>query len=207
MARVVSVQVRGDAGRSERTIAGFLQALTAMPVFNEREAERYLLLARDLPGYDVRLTLRPAGGAAGEVIGEVAVLYRPYEVDFSLQNYGSRDVGRFGGQLRAQIYGLTGLGDRTTLGAYVTADLEEQQVVQLFHDFALGNQGLRIAGRVTHAWTSRAARQPASSTSSRAPCSARWRRPTRSSARNRPTSTARSASTSSTRKSTSSARR
>jgi hemolysin activation/secretion protein len=153
MARVVSVQVRGDAGRSENAIAGFLQALTAMPVFNEREAERYLLLARDLPGYDVRLTLRPAGGAPGEVIGEVAVQYQPYEVDLSIQNYGSRDVGRFGGQLRAQFYGLTGLGDRTTLGAYVTADFEEQQVAQLFHDFGIGNQGLRLAGRLTHAWT------------------------------------------------------
>ncbi len=153
MAKVVSVQVRGDAGRSESTIAGFLQTLTAMPVFNEQEAERTLLLARDLPGYDVRLTLRPAGGAPGEVIGEVTVLYRPYEVDLSVQNYGGQDVGRFGGQLRAQFYGLTGLGDRTTLGAFVTANFEEQQVVQLFHDFGVGNQGLRLAGRVTHAWT------------------------------------------------------
>jgi hemolysin activation/secretion protein len=153
MARIVSVQVRGDAGRSERTIAGFLQALTDMPVFNEREAERYLLLARDLPGYDVRLTLRPAGAAPGQVIGEVTVLHQPIEVDFSAQNYGGRDVGRFGGQLRAQFNGLTGLGDRTTLGVYTTADFEEQQVVQLFHDFGIGSEGLRLAGRVTHAWT------------------------------------------------------
>jgi hemolysin activation/secretion protein len=124
-----------------------------MPVFNEREAERYLLLARDLPGYDVRLTLRPAGAAPGQVIGEVTVLHQPIEVDFSAQNYGGRDVGRFGGQLRAQFNGLTGLGDRTTLGVYTTADFEEQQVVQLFHDFGIGSEGLRLAGRVTHAWT------------------------------------------------------
>jgi hemolysin activation/secretion protein len=153
MAKITRVQVRGDAGRSERTISGFLEALTAMPVFNEKEAERYLLLARDLPGYDVRLTLRPAGGAPGEVIGEVTVLHQPYEVDLSIQNYGTRDVGRFGGQLRAQFNGLTGLGDRTTVGFYTTADFDEQQVVQLFHDFGLGSEGLRLAGRVTHAWT------------------------------------------------------
>jgi hemolysin activation/secretion protein len=153
MARIVSVQVRGDAGRSERTIAGFLNTLTAMPVFNEQEAERYLLLARDLPGYDVRLTLRPAGTRPGEVIGEVTVVHEPVMVDFSAQNYGGRDVGRFGGQLRAQFNGLTGLGDRTTLGVYATADLEEQQVVQLFHDFGIGDEGLRFSGRATHAWT------------------------------------------------------
>ncbi len=153
MARIVSVQVRGDAGRSEETIAGFLRALTEMPVFNEREAERYLLLARDLPGYDVRLTLRPAGTAPGEVIGEVAVVHTPVEVDLNIQNYGGRTVGRWGGLLRAQLNGLTGLGDRTTVGVYSTADFEEQQVLQLFHDFALGNEGLRLGGRLTHAWT------------------------------------------------------
>jgi hemolysin activation/secretion protein len=153
MARIVAVQVRGDAGRSEETIAGFLRALQEMPVFNEREAERYLLLAKDLPGYDVRLTLRPAGTAPGEVIGEVAVLHTPLEVDLNVQNYGARDVGRWGGLLRAQINGLTGLGDRTSVGLYTTADFEEQQVLQLSHDFALGAEGLRLAGRFTHAWT------------------------------------------------------
>jgi hemolysin activation/secretion protein len=153
MAKIVSVQVRGDAGRSEGTIAGFLDALTGMPVFNEREAARYLLLARDLPGYDVRLTLRPAGTAPGEVIGEVAVVHTPFEVDFNVQNYGSMDVGRWGGLLRAQFNGLTGLGDRTSIGVYSTADLEEQQVLQLFHDFAVGSEGLRLGGRFTHAWT------------------------------------------------------
>ena len=153
MAKVVAVQVRGDPGRSERAIAGFLRSLTDMPVFNELEAERYLLLARDLPGYDVRLTLRPAGTAPGEVIGEVAVVHTPFELDFNVQNYGSKQVGRFGGLLRAQVNGLTGLGDRTSIGLFTTADFEEQQVLQLFHDFGVGSEGLRLAGRFTYAWT------------------------------------------------------
>ena len=153
MARVVAVQVRGDAGRSERQLAGFLGALTRMPVFNEREAERYLLLARDLPGYDVRLTLRPAGTKLGEVIGEVTVLHTPIEVDANVQNYGAKDVGRWGGLVRAQFNGLTGLGDRTSIGFFATADFEEQKLLQLFHDFALGGEGLRIAGRLAYAWT------------------------------------------------------
>ncbi len=153
MARIVSVQVRGDAGRSERTLAGFLESLTAMPVFNERDAERYLLLARDLPGYEVRLTLRPAGTAPGEVIGEVAVVHTPFEVDFNVQNLGSKEVGRWGGLIRAQANGLTGLGDRTSIGFYSTADFEEQQVIQAFHDFAAGSEGLRLAGRFSYAWT------------------------------------------------------
>ncbi len=153
VAKLTAVQVRGDAGRSERLVARFLEQLTEQPAFNEREAERALLLLRDLPGYDIRLTLRPAGTAPGEVIGEVSVVHTPVEVDFSAQNYGSRSVGRFGGLLRAQVNGLTGLGDRTSLGVYSTADFEEQLVLQASHDFALATDGLRLAGRFTHAWT------------------------------------------------------
>jgi hypothetical protein len=65
MAKLVSIRVRGDAGRSERIIARYLEKLTRQEVFNRDEAERYLLLAGDLPGFDVRLALRrPAGRAA-----------------------------------------------------------------------------------------------------------------------------------------------
>ena len=74
MAKLVGIRVRGDAGRSERLIAGYLERLTEQEVFNRYEAERYLLLAGDLPGYEVRLALRSAGAARGEVIGEVTVV-------------------------------------------------------------------------------------------------------------------------------------
>jgi hemolysin activation/secretion protein len=153
MARLVDIRVRGDARGAERRIAAYLGALKAQEVFNEHDAERYLLLARDLPGYDVRLTLRPADAAPGEVIGEVLVTRTPIDVDFSGQNFGSHAVGRWGGLLRAQFYGLTGLGDRTSLGLYSTAQTDEQQVLQASHDFRLGHEGLTLGGRFTYAWT------------------------------------------------------
>lgn len=153
LARLVDFQVRGNAGRSEKLIAGYLSAIKEQPVFNIIEAERYLLLARDIPGYDVRLTLRPAGSGRGEVIGEVLVAYTPLEVDTNFQNYGSKDVGRFGGLLQARYNGLLGLGDRTTLGVYSTAQTSEQQVVLAGQEFRVGREGLVLAGDFTYAWT------------------------------------------------------
>ncbi|SNS06918.1 POTRA domain-containing protein, ShlB-type [Sphingomonas laterariae] len=88
MAKLVAIQVRGDAGRAEKLIAGYLEELKGQEVFNEKDAERYLLLARDLPGFDVRLMLRPAGTAPGEVIGEVSVQKTPFVIDASVQNSG-----------------------------------------------------------------------------------------------------------------------
>src|SRR5688572_3528854 len=146
MAKLVGLRVRGDAGRAERLIADYLGRLTEREVFNRYEAERYLLLAGDLPGYNVRLALRSAGQARGEVIGEVTVIRTPALVVFTVQNYGSRELGRWGGLLRGQFFGLTGLGDRTVVAFYSTPDFEEQKTVQLAHDFRLGSEGLAIGG-------------------------------------------------------------
>ncbi len=153
MARLVGIEVRGDAGRSERLIAAHLGALKGQPVFNSREAERQLLLVRDLPGYDVRLTLRPAGTAPGEVIGEVRVTHEPVRLDVNVQNLGSRALGRFGGLARLQLNDLTGMGDSTSLSLYNTAQTHEQTVLQLGHSMALGHDGLRLSGDFTYAWT------------------------------------------------------
>lgn len=153
MAKLVAVQVRGDAGKAERLIAGYLDRIKEQPVFNEREAERYLLLARDLPGYDVRLTLRPAGTVPGEVIGEVSVVRQRVSIDANIQNYGSHDVGRIGGLLHAEAYDLLGSGDRFSAGLFSTAQVKEQQVLQLGYDRRVGREGLIVSGRFTYAWT------------------------------------------------------
>jgi hemolysin activation/secretion protein len=151
MARLTQVRVRGNATGAERTIAAYLGQLSKQPVFNRYEAERYLLLASDLPGYNVRLTLRPAGTAPGEVIGDVTVQRIPAFVDMNIQNAGSRELGRWGGLVRGQLFGLTGLGDRTTLSLFSTADFKEQQTVQLGHDFRVGPEGLSLSGAFTYA--------------------------------------------------------
>jgi hypothetical protein len=101
LAHLSRIQIKGDAGASEGALLRYLNKLTAEPVFNTYQAERYLLLAKDVPGLDVRLALRPVDGAPGEVIGEVSVRRTPVYADFSVQNFGSKAVGRFNGLLRA----------------------------------------------------------------------------------------------------------
>lgn len=152
MARLTQVRVRGDATGAETALAGYLSQLTRRPLFNKFEAERYLLLASDLPGYTVRLTLRPAGTAPGEVIGDVTVQRLPAYADFIIQNGGSELLGPWGGLLRGQLFGLTGLGDRTSLSIFSTPDFKEQQTVQLSHDMRIGPQGMSLSGAFTYAW-------------------------------------------------------
>ncbi len=152
MAHLASIRVRGDTGGGEKIIAGYMDQLTKEPVFNKFQAERYLLLAADIPGFNVRMTLRPAGTTPGEVIGDVTVQRMPVYVDANIQNGGSKSLGPWGGLVRGQFYGLTGLGDRTTISGFTTSDLKEQQTLQLGHDFRLGTEGLSISDLFTYAW-------------------------------------------------------
>ena len=152
MAHLTQVRVRGESTGAQKALAAYLGQLTRQPLFNRYEAERYLLLASDLPGYTVRLTLRPAGTSPGDVIGDVTVQRLPAYADFIVQNGGSRSLGRWGGLLRGQLFGLTGLGDRTSLSVYSTSDFEEQQTVQLAHEMRIGPEGLSLAGSFTYAW-------------------------------------------------------
>ena len=151
-ARLTAIQIRGDAGPSERQMARYLAKLQDQPLFNVHEAERYQLLANSLPGASARLTLRP-GTAPGEVVGEVSVSRIAALIDLNVQNYSSRTVGRFGGIVRASINGLTGMGDETTLAAYSTIDFDEQIVLQGGHSFRIGGEGLTLDNQLTYAWT------------------------------------------------------
>jgi hemolysin activation/secretion protein len=152
-ARITTVRARGQTDGAEAKLAAYLNKLTEDEYFDRNRAERYLLLARDLPGYNVQLTLKPAGTGPGELIGEVAVLSRRYSLDFTAQNLAAQETGRWGGQLRGQLYGLTGLGDVTTLAFYSTPDFKEQKILQLAHSFRPGAEGLTVDGQFTYAWT------------------------------------------------------
>ncbi len=152
--RLTSVRVRGDAGPSEQTAARYLEKLTQQDVFNINEAERYLLLADDLPGLNVRLSLRPAAqGEPGDLVGEIAVVRQKGVAFLNTQNFGSSAIGPMGATLQGEVYDLTGLGDRTSLTAFSTIDFAEQHTLRIGHDFAVGGEGLRLGGSLTFSTT------------------------------------------------------
>ncbi|WP_146168538.1 ShlB/FhaC/HecB family hemolysin secretion/activation protein [Sphingomonas sp. PP-CE-3G-477] len=152
-ARIVDVRVRGDAGRYEPFLRRRIAAIQALDPLNEREAERILLLAGDVPGLDVALSLRPSNGEAGTVIGDLTVSSRHFALFANAQNYNSSLLGRETVYGRGEIYGLTGLGDITYLGASTTTDFQEQVIVQGGHILQLDDDGTTLGGRATYAWS------------------------------------------------------
>ena len=156
VARLTGLVVRGEPGPSGEMLRRQFEKLRAQPVFRRDEAERTLLLARDIPGMDVRLSLaRDAspGAKPGDLVGIVDVVMDPFLADLSIQNYSSKQSGPFGAQLRGQFNGLTGLADLTEISVYASQDPDEQLVLQGRHEFGIGTDGLRMGLNAVHAWT------------------------------------------------------
>ena len=152
-AKVISIHVIGQPGRNAGLLEAYLRPLANGEIFNRFAAERNVLLAQDIPGYDIHLTLKPSGSGAGNMIAEVRVDDTPVMVDFSASDLAAPSTGRVGGQLRATFNGLTGLGDQTTLSAYSTSEFRKQQIYQIGHQFMVGASGLQLSGHVTYAIT------------------------------------------------------
>ena len=153
-AHIVELRVRGEPGKGKTRLEGLLAKLKALDPLNETEAERILLLANDIPGTQVSLELRPApSGVPGEVIGEVQLQTTAGGLVMNVQNYGSEQIGRWSGVIRGDLYGLTGMADRTYVSLFSTSDVRELLVVQAGHDFAVGNNGLRVGVNGTYAKT------------------------------------------------------
>ncbi|MCW3836504.1 ShlB/FhaC/HecB family hemolysin secretion/activation protein [Sphingomonas canadensis] len=151
-ARLTDVQIDGAPGPYRRAVEGRIALLKALPALNTREVERILLGANDIPGLQVSMNLRAAGTGPGEVIGVLTVRYTPFTVMANLQNTGSRTLGRESGTVRVEYFGLTGHSDRTFVGGSTTADLREQQVVQVGQYFGTDG-GTTFGARFSHAWS------------------------------------------------------
>ncbi len=151
-ARLSEVRVRGDVGRYRRQLAPRIAAIKALDPLNRFDVERILLLANDIPGVAMTLALRPSGGAAGEVIGDLTVVARRGSLIANIQNSGSKQIGPWIGSLRGELYGLTGLADRTAITfSNSLGDWNETHLVQIGHDFGIGSRGIRAGLRLSYA--------------------------------------------------------
>ncbi|KPF79702.1 hypothetical protein IP88_01715 [alpha proteobacterium AAP81b] len=151
-ARLTEVRVRGDVGRWRRQLAPRIAAIKALDPLNRFDVERILLLANDIPGVAMTLALRPSGGTAGEVIGDLTVQAQRGALIANVQNTGSKQIGPWIASLRGELYGLTGLADRTYVAFSNTlGDWNETHLVQIGHDFGIGTRGIRAGLRFSYA--------------------------------------------------------
>jgi hemolysin activation/secretion protein len=142
-AHVVNVRVRGDIGPAQAAVERYVEKLRGMKPFDMKKAQRYLLLASDIPGVRVRAAIKPSvSPERGAVDIDVTVSRTAFSALGNAQNMGSKTVGRWGGLVRGDARSFTPLGEDTTLVVFHTLDSNEQWVVQLQEAARIGADGL-----------------------------------------------------------------
>jgi hemolysin activation/secretion protein len=149
-ARIVSVRVHGDIGPAQDRVESYLEKLRGLAPFDLRTAQRYLLLANEVPGVRISASLRPSAEGRGAIDLDVTLERAPYDVVVATQNTGSTTLGPWSVLGRADINSFTSLGERTTLIAYRTIPTDEQWIVQLVEEARFGSSGL--VGRASFAY-------------------------------------------------------
>jgi hemolysin activation/secretion protein len=152
-ARIVAVHFHGDPGPAEAKVEAYLEHLRALAPFDLNVAQRYLLLAREVPGVRVYAAIRPSAEGRGAVDLDVTVTAKPIDATVNIQNFGSRQLGPYGGLVRGDYSGLTPFGERTSLVLYSTSDFEEQRVAQILEEFRPTDTGLVVNASVSYSTT------------------------------------------------------
>lgn len=143
-AHVASVSYHGDAGPAQRQVARYLDKLKGLTPFDLNTAQRYLLLASDIPGVEVQASLKQSAGGNGAVDLDITVTRAAMTGSVSVNDYGSNSIGRGLATLRADFNSFTPLGERTSIVGYGTIDSDEQRVFQITESIKLGGEGLSL---------------------------------------------------------------
>ncbi|WP_293346153.1 ShlB/FhaC/HecB family hemolysin secretion/activation protein [Phenylobacterium sp.] len=150
-AHVVNVRVRGDVGPAQAAVERYAEKLRGMQPFDMAKAQRYLLLASDVPGLRVRAAVRPSTSAErGAVDIDLTVAREGPAAFANVTNTGSKSVGRWGGLARGDLAGYTAYGESTSITAFHTLDSNEQWLVQLAESARFGAEGLTARGAITY---------------------------------------------------------
>jgi len=152
-ARIAAVNYRGDAGPAQKQVARFLDHLRGLAPFDLDVAQRYLLLASDVPGVRIQSVLRPSPAGPGALDLDIDISRDAVDGSVVAQNYGSRTVGRDLTLARLDLNGFTSLGERTSILGYGTLSSDEERVIQVVERFYLGGDGLAADLSGSWAWT------------------------------------------------------
>jgi hemolysin activation/secretion protein len=122
---ISDVKLDGDIGPAGDLVLRMLQRLTTKRPVNNRDLERYLLLANDVPGVTARAILRREAGEPGAV-GLTAQLSRK-EVSglLNFDNRGPREAGPPEILLSGAANSFTNFGERTEALLFSTFNREQ----------------------------------------------------------------------------------
>jgi hemolysin activation/secretion protein len=155
-AKIVTVRYQGDIGPVQGKVEAMLDHLKGLAPFDLDTAQRFLLLANDIPGVHASASLlhatgtdvceKDVNGCAGALDLVVILSRTKVAVAGEVQNINADTLGPWSGIARVDFNSFTALGENTSLIAYTTLGNTAQEVAQILSSARLGNNGLYVAG-------------------------------------------------------------
>jgi hemolysin activation/secretion protein len=141
--RIVAVKLRGDIGPAGTQVLRFLNHLTDIPHLRQADIERWLLLANDIPGVQVRSTINPATTDPGALTLIADVSRQKFSAALRTDNRAFRQTGPEELLVTIDANSFTSLGERTELSLYHTYN-DTDTFGQASEEFFIGGSGLKL---------------------------------------------------------------
>ena len=141
---ISDVKIDGEVGPVGVLVYDYLRHLTDRRPTRFGDVERYVLLAKEIPGITIRTILRPARDEPGAV--ELVAQIQKKSVDLLVtdDNRGPRTAGPNEMLVGVSANSFTSLGERTQIYVYDTPFDAEQVFGQLSYETFIGSQGLKF---------------------------------------------------------------
>jgi hemolysin activation/secretion protein len=148
---ISDIQIQGEVGPVEDRLRAYFQNILCERPLKLKTLERYLLLARDVPGLVVNGVLRPAPDQVGAAQLVVTVERKSLDGLAIVNNFGSTFIGEWELAASVSTNSFTSMGERMTLSGLLSTpwkafsgDEETQKVFQLVGSLRPGSQGLYV---------------------------------------------------------------
>ena len=141
--RIAEVKLDGDIGPAGVQVLRFLARLTEKPAIDAATLERYLLLAGDVPGVNVRAVLRPSTDEPGALTLVAQVSRQAITGQITADNRAFLRVGPEQMLGVADFNSFSEYGEHTQIQLYRTFN-GAQIFGMATADFFLGGSGLRV---------------------------------------------------------------
>lgn len=150
---VDNVVIQGDIRGRRSLLDSYAAKIKDQKPLNVKTLERYLLLADDLPGVKARGVLQPSPTASGASQLVMMIEHDPVEAAISVDNRGSRFLGREQATGVVALNSVMGLYERTTVRGILSAEPDELRYIDIAHEEQVGTEGGKVLARVAKTWT------------------------------------------------------
>lgn len=141
--KIIHYEINGDIGPVKQQIARLLDNLLTDEPARQADIERYMLLARDLPGISLTGTLRNAGDSApGGVVLVVDTALKSIDAFVNTANQSAEPTGPYTLNGGASSNSKTEFGERIGGILAMPYQVGEQMTAYGIYEQSLGNDGL-----------------------------------------------------------------